>query len=77
MKSPLTSPRMVKLMAALKSAGSAGLTPMEIIAQCGTTRPTSDLSELSQNGVAIEKEFRGTTPSGRKVFAYRLRLWET
>ena len=70
MKSPLTSPRMVKLLAALDS--DIGRTPIEINTICGTTRASSDVSELRQNGVAIEKEFRGTTPTGRKVFAYRL-----
>jgi hypothetical protein len=61
---------MIKLMAALDS--DIGRTPIEINAICGTTRASSDVSELRQNGVDIEKEFLGTTPSGRKVFAYRL-----
>jgi len=72
MKSPLASSRIQKPLAALRAAGLRGLTPIEINAQCGSTRATSDLSELKQWGFNIEKTFDGTTEAGRKVWRYVL-----
>ena len=43
-----------------------------MIANCGTTRPTSDISELRANGVQIDTSFERNTDTGRKVFRYRI-----
>lgn len=59
-------------MAALRAAGLRGLTPLEINAQCNSTRATSDISEVRAHGFNIEKSFDGTTESGRKVWRYVL-----
>jgi hypothetical protein len=72
MKSPLNSYRIQKPLAALRAAGHRGLTPLELNQQCGSTRASSDLSELRQNGFNIEKTFDGTTEAGRKVWRYVL-----
>ena len=68
----LESPRLKKLLAFLIERGTAGCTPMDIIANCGTTRPTSDISELRANGIAVDCEFERNTESQRKVFRYRI-----
>ena len=63
---------MVKLMAALENAGANGLTPIEINEQCQTTRASSDISELRQNGVELQVDYAGLSASGRKIFRYSL-----
>jgi hypothetical protein len=68
----LESPRLKKLLDFLRQRGTAGCTPFDIIANCGTTRPTSDISELRANGIAIDCEFERNTDTARKVFRYRL-----
>ena len=65
---------MIKLIAALKSAGGKGLTTIEINERCQTTRASSDISELRQNGVEVQVDFNGTSQNGRKV--YRYSLWQ-
>ncbi len=68
----LESPRIKKLLAFLRERGTTGATPFDMIANCGTTRPTSDISELRANGIAIDCEFERNTDTERKVFRYRL-----
>jgi hypothetical protein len=68
----LESPRLKKLLDFLRQRGTIGATPFDMIANCGTTRPTSDISELRANGVAIDCEFERHTETERKVFRYRL-----
>lgn len=72
MKSPITSDRIQKPLAALKSAGERGLTPIELNQICNSTRASSDLSELRQHGIPIEKSYDGTSQNGRRVYRYRL-----
>jgi hypothetical protein len=43
-----------------------------MIANCGTTRPTSDISELRHNGILIDTSFERNTETGRKVYRYRI-----
>jgi hypothetical protein len=71
MKSPLNSDRLQKMMAALKSVPN-GLTPIELNRICDSTRASSDISELRQNGVPIEKTWQGYSASGRRVYSYRI-----
>jgi hypothetical protein len=72
MKSPLTSDRLQKPLAALRAAGKDGITPIELGAICNSTRPTSDLSELKQWGIPIEKTWLGYSPNRRRVYSYKL-----
>jgi hypothetical protein len=72
MKSPITSDRLQKPLAALRAAGRDGLTPIELNRICQSTRASSDLSELRQHGILIEKEYVGKSVGGRRVFRYRL-----
>ena len=71
MKSPLTSHRLQKPLKALQSHPN-GLTPLELNQICQSTRASSDLSELRENGIQIIKTYEGMSPNGRKVYRYRL-----
>ena len=68
----LESPRLAKLLEFLRQRGTTGCTPFDMIANCGTTRPTSDISELRANGIQIDTSFERNTDTGRKVFRYRI-----
>jgi hypothetical protein len=68
----LESQRLKNLLEFIRGRGRRGVTPMDMIANCGTTRPTSDISELRANGVAIYCDFERCTETGRKVFRYRV-----
>ena len=72
MKSPINSSRIQKPLNALREAGSRGLTPIELNEICQSTRASSDISELRQHGIPIEKHYEGESASGRRVFRYRL-----
>jgi len=72
MKSPMTSDRLQKMLNALRGAGKDGITPIELNNICQSTRASSDISELRQNGVPIEKHWQGYSASGRRVYSYRL-----
>jgi hypothetical protein len=72
MKSPLSSDRLQKCLAALRGAGEQGITPIELNNQCGSTRATSDVSELRQHGIPIEKNYVGITANKRRLFRYKL-----
>lgn len=72
MKSPINSDRLQKPLNALREAGSRGLTPIELNRICASTRASSDISELRQNGIPIEKSYEGESANGRKVWRYRL-----
>jgi hypothetical protein len=72
MKSPMTSNRLQKMMGALRAAGTNGITPIELNNVCQSTRASSDISELRQNGVAIEKHWVGFSDNGRRVYSYKL-----
>jgi hypothetical protein len=71
MKSPLSSDRLQKVIAALR-AFPQGLTPIEINEQCNSTRASSDLSELRQHGLPIIKTYVGKSANNRRVFRYAL-----
>ena len=71
MKSPLNSDRLQKMMAALRSAPN-GLTPLELNQICGSTRSSSDISEIRQWGIPIEKTWQRYSASGRRVYSYKL-----
>ena len=71
MKSPLTSDRLQKPLNALRLAGSKGLTPIELNQLCNSTRASSDVSELRQHGIEVDKTYVGKV-NGRMVYRYRL-----
>jgi hypothetical protein len=70
--SPLTSPRMVKLIAFLHERGASGATTLEICQACCSTRASSDVSEARANGVRFVEKFEGTNENGRRVTRYFL-----
>lgn len=70
--STLDSDRIQKVLAALRQAGDRGLTTLELNQITGSTRSSSDCSELRYCGVDVYCSFEGTTGTGRRVYRYRL-----
>ncbi len=68
----MKSDRIQKPLQALLAAGERGLTPIELNNICGSTRASSDLSELRQHGIAITKKFDGKSANGRMVYRYSI-----
>lgn len=48
-------------------------TTLEIAQYTGSTRPSSDISELRANGFTIDCEYVGKSEAGRKIYRYTLR----
>ena len=68
----LDSSRIQRIITALRNAGSAGCTTMDLNQLCNSTRASSDVSEARSCGVAIDCEYMGLSDAGRKVYRYRL-----
>ena len=67
-----TSDRLQNLLAFLKERGPVGATTWELRDYCDSTRPSSDVSELRHNGLAIHCQFERTTENGCRVNRYTL-----
>ncbi len=67
--SPLSSQRMQKLLAALRSGPC---TTMKLNELCQSTRASSDVSEARANGAIIACTYLGTNENGRRVHLYTL-----
>ena len=65
------SQRLDKLLTFLRKRGAGGATTMGITIHCGSTRPSSDVSELRHNGVAIRTDYEGLD-NGRRIYRYTI-----
>lgn len=70
--SSLDSARIKKVHEFLKARGDTGATTIELTDACGTTRASSDCSELRANGVNVVAEYVGKSDAGRKVWRYKI-----
>ena len=66
------SPRISKLVDLLKSQGDVGATSLQISRICDTPRAASDVSEARACGFNILAQYEGKSPTGRKIYRYRL-----
>jgi hypothetical protein len=66
------SERIQRVVNALRRAGDAGLTPIQLNDLCGSTRASSDVSEARAAGFNIFCQYVGKSESGRKVHRYHL-----
>lgn len=67
-----SSPRLQRILSYLKEAGQQGVTSLQIVHSCNVVAPATYVSELRQNGYIVSCDFEGTTPTGAKVYRYRL-----
>lgn len=68
----IDSDRIQRIVEALRGAGNAGLTTIQLNDICGSTRASSDVSEARACGYPIECQYQGKSESGRRVHRYRL-----
>lgn len=68
----LESNRVQKLLSLLRAVREKGATTLQINEACGSTRASSDVSELRANGVAVVCRHDHTTDSGRRVHRFWL-----
>ena len=68
----IDSDRIQRIIKALSDAGRSGLTTIQLNDICGSTRASSDVSEVRSCGIPIRCKYEGQTDSGRRVFRYRL-----
>ena len=66
------SDRIQRIVNALREAGQAGLTTIQLNYNCGSTRASSDVSEARACGYPIQCHYQGQTESGRKIYRYTL-----
>lgn len=66
------SPRLQRVFDALKTAGNAGLTTMEIIQRANVCAVNSIAAELKANGIGVTCTREGRTADGAAIYRYRV-----
>lgn len=67
-----TNATLQRLLALLQSRGSHGATSADLMITLDMVAPATWVSMLRKNGYPVECEYTGMTPTGRRVYVYRL-----
>lgn len=69
----LNSSRIQAVWRALRNAKRRGLTTLRLGQICGSTRPSSDISEARASGIPIAPaQYLGMSEKGKKIYRYFL-----
>lgn len=66
------SDRIQRIVKFLRSKGEKGATSLEISDACYSPRASSDVSEARACGHNIDCKYEGKSPTGRKIYRYRI-----
>ena len=72
-----TSPRLQRVLAYLRGVGSRGATSMELATACQVVAPSTYISELRANGIAVDCVMEHVGKNGTRVYRFFLKGWTT